>query len=123
MLRVASGDRAPNQGISSSAACRPWESCGSASRWSRSCGAMLACGTRIGIPRWLPDADAVGAGDAGTGGGDASGGDASGGDASGGDASGGDASGGDSAGPGPAAAASDGIVTGPVSHGAVGHSA
>src|SRR6185312_17108604 len=97
MLRVASGDRAVNQGSSS------WGSCGSASRWARSCGAMLACGTRIGIPRWLSDGGAGGAGN--------------------GEGAGGAGNGEGANGAGPAGAASAGIVTGRVSHGAVGHSA
>src|SRR5882672_10236006 len=64
---------------------------------------MLACGTRTGIPRWLPEGGAVGAGSA-EGAGVAGG-----------------AWGENSA--GPAAAASAGVVIGPVSQGAIGHSA
>ncbi|MGH3173458.1 MAG: hypothetical protein ACRDPF_06270, partial [Streptosporangiaceae bacterium] len=71
---------------------------------------MLACGTRIGIPRWLPDAGDTGAGEAGAGDVGAWGSD-------------GGARGADNAGAGPAAVASDGIVIGLVSHGAIGHSA
>src|SRR6476661_8599679 len=69
---------------------------------------MLACGTRIGIPRWLSDG---GAGSAeGAGGAE---------DVKGAEGVKG-AGGANSA--GPAAAASAGIVIGSVSHGAIGHS-
>jgi hypothetical protein len=49
MLRVASGDRSSMSGVSGAAACAP------VARRARSCGARLACGTRMGIPRWLSD--------------------------------------------------------------------
>src|SRR6185369_2561085 len=76
---------------------------------------MLACGTRIGIPRWLPD------GGAGSGAGAGSGEGAKG--AEGGAGAGNAEGAGGANGAGPAAAASAGIVIGRVSHGAVGHSA
>jgi len=63
---------------------------------------MLACGTRIGIPRWLPGGGVAGAvSGAGAGG----------------------AGGENSAGVGEGPGGSAGIVIGMVSHGAIGHSA
>src|SRR6476660_3634821 len=85
---------------------------------------MLACGTRIGIPRWLSDG---GAGDAGNGEGAGGAGNAEGAGGAGNAEGAGGAGNAEGAGgansAGPAGAASAGIVTGRVSHGAVGHSA
>lgn len=50
MERVASGDRSSMLGMSGAADCAPV-----VCRRARSCGARLAWGTRMGIPRWLPD--------------------------------------------------------------------
>src|SRR5439155_25912616 len=104
-----------------------------APRWARSCGARLACGTRIGIPRCLPVAGPAAAGPIAA----APVGPAPVGPAPVGPApvgSGAGSHGARATDPAPAtgsdggdesdggACASDGIVIGPVSQGAIGHS-